>query len=146
MTSVKPLVRYWVRRAGLTVLAFLMVGSALADGKQFFFPSPENDGKNPNALIYAGNIKDTQGRYVSDVQIFIVATDSGITLPLKNDGPGHYRTPDVHSWIESLGGKINPEKLRIEIRKPGYVLARPAAIPRRSSGTYAVDLLLAPTP
>ncbi len=117
---------------------------ALANGKQFFFPSPQAEGNNPNALVYTGNIKDTQGRYLSDVQIFVVASDSGITLPVKNDRPGHFRTPDVHAWIEGLGGKVNPEKIRIDIRKPGYVLARPAAIPRRTAGVYAVDLLLKP--
>jgi hypothetical protein len=129
-------------RFGVALAMVLAATGALANGKQFFFPSPNADPNNPNALVYAGNIKDTQGRYLSDVQLFIVATDSGITLPVKNDRPGHFRTPDVHAWIESLGGKVDPEKIRIEVKKTGYVLARPAAIPRRTSGTYAVDLLL----
>jgi hypothetical protein len=133
----------------LTAVISLMIfvsSTALANGKQFFFPSPDGASKNPNALIYAGNIKDTQGRYLSDVQIFIVATDSGITLPVKSDRPGHYRTPDIHGWIESLGGQVKPDTLRVDIRKPGYTLARPAVIPKRVSGVHAVDLLLKPTP
>ena len=129
--------RFW-----FALCLLLAASGALANGKQFFFPSPNADPNNPNALVYVGNIKDTQGRYLSDVQLFIVATDSGITLPVKNDRPGHFRTPDVHGWIESLGGKVDPEKIRIEVKKAGYVLARPAAVPRRTSGTHAVDLLL----
>ena len=35
-----------------------------------------------------------------------------MTIPVKNDRLGHYRTPDVHGWIENLGGKVNPEKIR----------------------------------
>ncbi len=135
-----------VKRVYLVALACAVPVLAQADGKQFFFPSPQGDASNPNALIYSGNIKDTRGRFVSDVQIFVVASEAGITLPVKNDRPGHYRSPDVHAWIESLGGKVDPEKIRIDIKKPGYVLARPAAIPRRTSGVYSVDLLLKPVP
>lgn len=126
----------------LFLFGALLPTLALGNGTQFFFPTPNGQADSPNALIYAGNIKDTRGRYVDDVRIFVVAVDQGITLPVKNDRPGHYRTPDVHRWIESLGGKVNPEKIRIDIAKPGYVLARPAAIPRRTSGVYSVDLLL----
>lgn len=133
-------------RSLLVAMACMLPAFAAADGKQFFFPSPQGDAANPNALIYTGNIKDTSGRFVSDVQVFVVAADAGITLPAKNDRPGHYRSPDVHAWIESLGGKVDPERIRIEIRKPGYVLARPAAIPRRTSGAHSVDLLLKPVP
>ena len=131
-------------RRGAIGLLCATAFSAWANGTLFFFPQNRNDIKHPNALVYAGNIKDIQGRYVNDVQVLVIAEDLGMTIPVKNDRPGHYRTPDVHGWIESLGGKVNPEKIRIDIRKRGYVLARPVAIPRRTSGTYSVDILLKP--
>lgn len=126
--------------------AGLMVptGGALANGTPFFFPNARGNANNPNALVYAGNIKDTSGRYVDDVQVLVIATDLGMTIPVRNDAPGHYRTPDIHGWIENLGGKVNPEKIRIDVNKPGYVLARPVAIPRRTTGVYPVDILLKP--
>jgi hypothetical protein len=65
-----------------------------------------------------------------------------MTIPVKNDRLGHYRTPDVHGWIENLGGKVNPEKIRIDINKRGYALARPVVVPRRASGVYSVDIVL----
>ena len=126
--------------------ALLLVGvGAWGNGTPFFFPNASSDGTSPNALIYAGNIKDTSGRYVDDVQILVIATDIGMSIPLKNDRPGHYRTPDIHGWIENLGGKVNPEKIRIDVNKRGYVLARPVAVPRRVSGVYSVDIVLKPT-
>jgi hypothetical protein len=133
----------WLRCSVLAALIVTTV-SAWGNGTPFFFPNERSDGNSPNALIYAGNIKDTSGRYVDDVQILIIATDLGMTIPLKNDRPGHYRTPDVHGWIENLGGKVNPEKIRIEVNKRGYVLARPVAVPRRVSGVYSVDIVLKP--
>ena len=120
-------------------------GAAWANGTPFFFPNARGDANSPNALVYTGNIKDTSGRYVDDVQVLVIATDLGMTIPVKNDAPGHYRTPDIHGWIENLGGKVNPEKIRIDINKPGYVLARPVAIPRRTTGVHPVDILLKPT-
>ena len=51
--------------------AGLMVptGGAWANGTPFFFPNARGNANNPNALVYAGNIKDTSGRYVDDVQV-----------------------------------------------------------------------------
>ena len=137
-------ISYNLRRATLGLLCATALG-AWANGTPFFFPQGRSDGNNPNALVYVGNIKDTQGRYVDEVQVLVIAEDLGMTIPVKNDRPGHYRTPDVHGWIENLGGKVNPEKIRIDIRKRGYVLARPVAIPRRTTGVHSVDILLKPT-
>jgi hypothetical protein len=81
---------------------------------------------------------------VDGVQVLVIATDLGMTIPVKNDRPGHYRTPDIHGWIENLGGKVNPEKIRIDISKPGYALARPISVPRRTTGVYSVDLVVQP--
>ncbi len=130
------------RLLGICLLA--AAGGASANGTPFFFPNARSDANSPNALVYTGNIKDTRGRYVDDVQILVIATDLGMTIPVRNDRLGHYRTPDVHGWIENLGGKVNPEKIRIDINKRGYVLDRPVAIPRRTSGVYAVDIVLKP--
>ena len=132
-------------RLGLAVAATGAAGRALSNGTPFFFPNARGDANNPTALVYTGNIKDTQGRYVDDVQVLVIATDLGITIPVKNDAPGHYRTPDVHGWIENLGGMVNPEKIRIDVNKRGYVLARPVAIPRRTTGVYSVDIMLKPS-
>jgi hypothetical protein len=126
---------------GLLVLNS-MTSAALANGTPFFFPNSRGDANSPNALVYTGNIKDTQGRYVDNVQVLVIATDLGMTVPVRNDRPGHYRTPDVHGWIENLGGKVNPEKIRIDIQKPGYILARPVAVPRRTIGTHSVDIVV----
>ena len=111
--------------AGLSAL-LIPAGGAWANGTPFFFPNPRGNANNPNALVYAGNIKDTSG------------------IPVRNDAPCHYRTPDIHAWIENLGGKVNPEKIRIDVNKPGYVLARPVAVPRRTTGVYPVDIVLKP--
>jgi hypothetical protein len=128
----------------LTCLALPL--SAAANGMHFFYPDEDADENDPNALIYAGNIKDTNGRYVDDVQVFILITDQVMTIPANNDRPGHYRTPDINAVIRDNNGKpVNPEMIQIDIIRNGYKLARPAAIPRRDKGVYSIDLLLAPT-
>ena len=131
-----------LRQALLGAVLLAFSAATWSNGTPFFFPNARSDGSSPNALVYAGNIKDTSGRYVDDVQILIIATDIGMTIPVKNDRPGHYRTPDIHGWIENLGGKVNPEKIRIDVNKRGYVLDRPVAVPRRTSGVYSVDIVL----
>ncbi len=137
--------RITLRRQLLGICLLAAVGDGWANGTPFFFPNARSDANSPNALVYTGNIKDTRGRYVDDVQILVIATDLGMTIPVRNDRPGHYRTPDIHGWIENLGAKVNPEKIRIDINKRGYVLDRPVAVPRRTSGVYAVDIVLKPT-
>jgi len=132
---------HFLRVCGLIALN-CVISSAMANGTPFFFPNSRGDANNPNALVYTGNIKDTQGRYVDHIQVLVIATDLGMTIPVGNDRPGHYRTPDVHGWIENLGGKVTPEKIRIEIQKPGYILARPVAVPRRTTGTHSVDIVV----
>lgn len=128
----------------LACLATPLIASA--NGMHFFYPPEDADENSPDALIYAGNIKDTSGRYVDDVQVFILVTDQVMTIPANNDRPGHYRTPDLNAVVLGNGGKpLNPEKIQIDIIRSGYKLARPAAIPRRDKGVYSVDLLLEPT-
>ena len=56
--------------AGLSAL-LIPAGGAWANGTPFFFPNPRGNANNPNALVYAGNIKDTSGRYVDDVQVLV---------------------------------------------------------------------------
>ncbi len=103
--------------AGLSGL-LIPAGGAWANGTPFFFPNPRGNANNPNALVYAGNIKDTSGRYVDDVQVLVIATDLGMTIPVRNDAPGHYRTPAGGTVGE---GRLAPGHL-VQPRRPVGVL------------------------
>ena len=79
-----------------------------------------------------------EGGYVNDPKDPGGETNHGITVAVARDfgyaGPMKAMPQDVAANIYVTN----------YINKPGYVLARPVAIPRRTTGVHPVDILLKP--
>jgi len=95
-------------------LGFAATGMAWANGEEFFH---DDDGFD---LYYFGHIKDKNGKVLDQVTITITAKNLGMRFPVRNDAPGHFRSPDVGKAIKGLGKQIDPSQLEITVTKPGY--------------------------
>src|SRR4051812_5351051 len=95
-------------------LGFAATGLAWANGEEFFH---DDDGFD---LYYFGHIKDKSGKSLDQVLITITAKNVGMRFPVRNDAPGHFRSPDIGRAIKGLGKQIDPNQIEIAVKKPGY--------------------------
>jgi hypothetical protein len=111
-----------------------------ANGEEFFH---DEDGFD---LYYFGHIKDKSGKSLDGVTIVVTAKNLGMRFPVRNDAPGHFRSPDVGKAIKGLGKKVDPSQLEITATKPGYKQVTPAApaVPNKSEGAIQVEFVLEP--
>jgi len=114
---------------------------AFANGEEFF--QPAGDGKVD--LVYFGKVKDQDGKVLDNVNITVVVRALNMAVPISNDTPGHYRTPDIGAMLKEAGQKVDPAQLQILCMKDGYKQVKPAArlVPNKATGTIEVDFVLA---
>ena len=65
---------------------------------------------------------------------------------MRNDAPGHFRSPYVGKAIKGLGKEIDPADIEITVTKPGYkqVLPTKTAVPNRAAGAVQVEFVMEP--
>jgi len=128
------------RLLALSILGMVGCGIAWANGSEFFDPG------NQIGLYYYGHIKDTKGNVLSNVTITVVVKDTPLKFPVRNDAPGHFRTPDVGNAIKGLGRKIDPSKIQIFATKDGYRQVSPTmtAAPKQASSAVGVEFVMEP--
>jgi len=124
----------------VTVLGVALPAVTWANGEEFFHDDSEID------LYYFGHIKDKAGKSLDGVTITITAKAAGMKFPVRNDAPGHFRSPDVGKAIKGLGKKVDPADLEIMVTKPGYKQVTPAkvAAPNRAAGAVQVEFVMEP--
>jgi hypothetical protein len=135
--------RHFVRGLAVaTVLSLVVPAVSWANGEEFFH---DDDAMN---LYYFGHIKDKAGKTLDGVTITITAKKLGMRFPVRNDAPGHFRSPDVGKAIKGLGKEINPADIEIAVSKPGYrqVLPAKTAVPNRAAGAVQVEFVMEPAP
>jgi hypothetical protein len=121
-------------------LGFAVTGMAWANGEEFFH---DDDGFD---LYYFGHIKDKNGKVLDQVTITITAKNLGMRFPVRNDAPGHFRSPDVGKAIKGLGKQIDPSQLEITVTKPGYrqVMPTKLTVPNKAAGAIQVEFVMEP--
>jgi hypothetical protein len=121
-------------------LGFAATGMAWANGEEFFH---DDDGFD---LYYFGHIKDKNGKVLDQVTITITAKNLGMRFPVRNDAPGHFRSPDVGKAIKGLGKQIDPSQLEITVTKPGYrqVMPTKLTVPNKAAGAIQVEFVMEP--
>lgn len=131
-----------VLAGGILGLGLMTSGLALANGGEFFLPAPEHGHVD---LVYFGNIKDTEGNYLDDVEMTIHVDGIGMTFPFDNDRIGHYRSPDVGAQIKDNGEAVDPSKITIVAEKKGYKQVKPLVktVPLKPEGTYEINFVMA---
>jgi len=124
----------------LSMLGMVACGIVWANGSEFFDPG------NQIGLYYFGHIKDTKGNALSNVVINVVVKDTPLKFPVRNDAPGHFRTPDVGNAIKGLGQKIDPSKIQIFATKEGYRQVSPSATvaPKQASSAVGIEFVMEP--
>jgi hypothetical protein len=121
-------------------LGFAVTGMAWANGEEFFH---DDDGFD---LYYFGHIKDKNGKVLDQVTITITAKNLGMRFPVRNDAPGHFRSPDVGKAIKGLGKQVDPSQLEITVTKPGYrqVMPTKLTVPNKAAGAIQVEFVMEP--
>jgi hypothetical protein len=129
-------------RVAVIVFTTVMCSAAVlhANGLPFF--KPANGGKVD--LVYVGQIKDGDGNLLRNVELSIV-TDSKTMyeITFDQDGPGHYRSPDVGVLLKDALQTVDPKLITVVARKYGYRTAI-RKVPLRTSGTLRVDIWMSP--
>jgi hypothetical protein len=126
----------------IVLAATLAAGSGVlhANGLPFF--KPANGGKVD--LVYVGQIKDREGNLLRNVELSVATTNRFMyEITFDQDGPGHYRSPDVGVLVKEAYQAVNPNEITIVARKYGYrtVIRK---VPLRTSGTLRVDIWMSP--
>jgi hypothetical protein len=133
-------------------LRFAVVGTMLAgaliaaprairaNGAEFF--EAENDGKV--VLYYSGSVKDSQGNPLDKLMVTVSAKNAGLTFPMRNDAPGHFRTIDVGRAIQGAGKTIDPAQIEITITKQGYKMVKVPKIPNKLGAVVLDGFVLDP--
>jgi len=109
------------RLFGFVVLALAVSGIAWANGEEFFHPD-----ETGFDLYYFAHIKDKAGKVLDNVVITIKAKNLGMSFPVRNDAPGHFRSPDVCKAIKGLGKTVDPAQIEIVVTKAGYRQVQPS--------------------
>ena len=133
----------FVKLFGFVVLGLALSGVAWANGEEFFHPDEAGFD-----LYYFGHIKDKAGKVLDNVVITIRAKNVGMSFPVRNDAPGHFRSPDIGRAIKGLGKTIDPAQLEIVVTKAGYRQVQPSkpAAPNKAEGAIQVEFVMEPVP
>jgi hypothetical protein len=131
-----------MKKAGLFaivgfVLAGMLFGSRTlrANGEEFFEPA----GEGPVALVYFGHIKDSDGKPLDNVVVWIQTSVQ--VFNISNDSPGHYRSPDVGTYFKETGETLDASNIKILAAKPGYQQGW-KDVPKKVDGAIQVDFVL----
>jgi hypothetical protein len=139
-----------VRLATLLGIALAIAGgaSAAANGTEFFDAS--HDGEV--YLYYFGNVRDTKGAVVDKFMVTVTAQNvldaskRPLTMPARNDVPGHFRTGDVGRAIKESGKPVDPRFISITITKPGYRVVKAPRVPDKQGAIELNGWVLEPVP
>ena len=131
--------------AGIVFLAAALSGfggatTIRANGAEFF--EAANDGKV--VLYYFGNVKDSKGNPLDKLMVTVTAKNAGLTFPIRNDSPGHFRTSDIGRAIEGLGKTVDPAQIDITISKPGYKIVKAPKVPIKLGAVQLENFVLDP--
>jgi len=128
-----------LRFAATLGLTFAVATTVWGNGEEFFTPAPSD--REPD-LVYTGQIRDkVTRRPINDVVYFLITDKrSGLDFPFVNDGPGHYRSPDIGASVKDLGRvAVDPTQLEMQVAVSGYKTMTLTTLPRKGSGLVAVD-------
>jgi hypothetical protein len=134
-----------MRRAAHLAYLALAIGAmtsslAWANGQEFFDPGADAR----VVLVYVGRVRDVNGRFLKGAEVVIWSPDAGMTFPAVTDARGSYRSPDVGASLKEVVAAVDPRQLKVECALPGYEQARPAKIPRKTSGRVELDFIMRP--
>lgn len=135
----------------LKVLPLLAIGLSLgartahANGDSYFEMAPEGEEVE---LVYFGQIKDTNGKWLTGVDVIFRVENLALTLPVQNDRPGHYRSPDIGKLLKEYGEKVDPRQISFECVKAGYrqIKHYRSIIPNKTKGIFEVNCVFEPIP
>jgi hypothetical protein len=126
--------------AGFVAIALIAPSVAWGNGQEFFDPgaSAKVD------LAYVGRVRDINGRFLKAAEMVFWSDAAALTFPAVTDVYGHYRTPDIGASLKEVGAVVDPTELKVACALPGYEMARPIKIPKKTSGRVPVDCVLRP--
>ena len=131
-----------MRKARYLTIAGLMVAGLLsasrtvgANGEEFFEPA----GNGPLRLAYFGLIKDSAGKPMDNLEVWIQTSIQ--VFSISNDSPGHYRSPDVGAYFKETGEVLDPGAIKISVSKPGYAQVW-KDVPKKADGAIQIDFVL----
>ncbi|HVZ59436.1 MAG TPA: hypothetical protein VG892_01505 [Terriglobales bacterium] len=132
--------KLFARLIGISLCGMVVCGLAWANGSEFFDPGDQI------GLYYYGHIKDVKGKPLTNVIVNVAVKDTALKFPVRNDAPGHFRTPDVGNAIKGLGQKIDPSKIQINVVKEGYRQVSPASTtaPNRAANAVGIEFVMEP--
>ena len=131
----------FVKLVAFVAFGLALSGIAWANGEEFFHPD-----ETGFDLYYFGHIKDKAGKVLDNVVITIKAKNLGMNFPVRNDAPGHFRSPDIGKAIKGLGKKVDPAQLEIVVSKAGYRQVQPSktAAPNKAEGAIQIEFVMEP--
>jgi hypothetical protein len=136
----QPTFRHAILFAMFAAVLSVAPAALRANGAEFF--EAENDGKI--VLYYSGSVKDSKGNPIDKVMVTVTAKNAGLTFPMRNDAPGHFRTVDVGRAIQGAGKTVDPSQIEITITKAGYKLVRAPKIPNKMGAVVLDGFVLDP--
>jgi len=125
---------------GVVTLTMASSGLVRANGTEFF--DAQNDGEV--LLYYFGNVRDTDGKPVDKFMVYVTATNADLTMPFRNDTPGHFRSPDVGKAIKGMGKPVDPRFIEVTIKKDGYQVVKAPAVPDKQGAVELEGFVLGP--
>jgi hypothetical protein len=125
---------------GVVTLALATSGVVRANGTEFF--DAQNDGEV--LLYYFGNVRDTDGNPVDKFMVYVEAKNADLTMPFRNDTPGHFRSPDVGKAIKGMGKPVDPRFIEVRIEKDGYQVVKAPVVPDKQGAVELEGFVLAP--
>lgn len=133
--------RLLILSLALAVAASVSTGAA-ANGVDFFVDALQ---PGPHALMYAGRIRDTSGKPIPNVRVYVEIARLGISLEVHADSEGRYRTHDLRKAMQMIGEELNPSEITLFVKRAHYhqIAPKTARLPRRSEGTFHIDFVMA---
>lgn len=134
-------------------LLALLAGPAIANGDNYFRFNVFADKPLDQQVIFAGTVKDEDGRRIKDARLTI-----GVVIPIEvgekrvtynayTNDLGRFRSLDVASVVlalEELEVSVDAAKVTLSIDKPGYEEVRRIARSKRGqkNGIFEVDFTM----
>ena len=114
---------------------------ARADGDDFFLP--EEIAGQPEYVVF-GSVKDDRGNYVSTAVVTVKVEDPVLIYETTTNMIGRFRTVDIGRGVTDLGYDVDPDKIKVSVSAPGYVLIRRLNRDslRRKRGAVEIDFLM----
>jgi len=115
-----------------------LCGLSNANGVDFFEDALK---PGPDALLYTGRVTDMQGKPIPNTQIYVTIDRLSIAMEVHGDSDGRYQTHDIRKALQMIGEEVNPEEIRISVKRSYYKQVEPKTqeVPRADRGKFTIN-------